>query len=202
MYLYLYNNIYFVSSPWRVWYIFFSNYQTPFILCCSLSDFPLSWCFCLFSFLLPSLVIWFIWFTSVNFHLCFVFLSILHLTPLLPPAVWCCVVVVVLGVVRVILDPSCIAPGPSLSMWPMPFDLCGPTLCTLPVTFGHLLMSVWCLGDDTFDHLHTSHTLAPHSRTTTMLSPTRGSSHFSLQLPITAQSAGSKGGEGNSSCSQ
>lgn len=60
------------------WYIFFSNYQTTFIFC---SSFPLSWCFCPFSFLLPSLVIWFIWFTSVNFHLCFFFLSILHLTP-------------------------------------------------------------------------------------------------------------------------
>lgn len=186
------------------WYIFFSNYQTTFIFC---SSFPLSWCFCPFSFLLPSLVIWFIWFTSVNFHLCFFFLSILHLTPLLPPAVWCCVVVVVLGVVRVVLDPSCIAPGPSLSMWLMPFDLCGPTLCTLPLLYvacdlwspAHvgLVLGWWCLRPP--PHITYSRSTLPNHR---HVNTNPGPSRFSLQLPITAQSAGSKGGEGNSSCSQ
>lgn len=167
------------------WYIFFSNYQTTFIFC---SSFPLSWCFCPFPFLLPSLVIWFIWFTSVNFHLCFFFFQffIWPLSCLLRfgAALW--LWFWGLFVSSWILPALLLAP-------PFPCDWCPLTFVALPsvpclssvwpVTFGHLLMLVWCLGDDAFDHLHTSHTLAPHSRTTAMLTPTRGHPAFPFNYP-------------------
>lgn len=84
-------------------------------------------------FFLRSPVIWFMMFTAVNFHLVLFFLHLTSLpSPALPPAIGCCVVVVVLGGGCVILDPFYIAPGPSLLMWRLPFDLCGAVLCTLP----------------------------------------------------------------------
>lgn len=79
--------------------------------------------------------------------------------------------------------------------WPpsFPCDRCPLTFVALPsvpclssvwpVTLGHLLMSVWCLGDDTFDHLHSSHTLAPHSQTITTLTPTRAHPTFPFNYP-------------------
>lgn len=79
--------------------------------------------------------------------------------------------------------------------WPpsFPCDRCPLTFVALPsvpclssvwpVTLGHLLMSVWCLGDDTFDHLHSSHTLAPHSQTITTLTPTWAHPTFPFNYP-------------------
>lgn len=97
-----------------------------FIWCLSFYFYPLF-------FFLRSPVIWFMMFTAVNFHLVLFFLHLTSLPPPpLPPAIGCCVVVVVLGGGCVILDPFYIAPGPSLLVWRLPFDLCGAVLCTLP----------------------------------------------------------------------
>lgn len=86
---------------------------------------------------------------------------------------------------------------PALLLAPsFPCDRCPLTFVALPsvprlssvwpVALGHLLMLVWCLVDDTFDHLHSSHTLAPHfqtTTTTTTLTPTRAHPTFPFNYP-------------------
>lgn len=83
---------------------------------------------------------------------------------------------------------------PALLLAPtFPCDRCPLTFVALPsvpclssvwpVTFGHPLMLDWCLGDETFDHLHSSHTLAPHFQTTAALTPTRGHPTFPSNYP-------------------
>lgn len=150
-----------------------------------MSDLQLSWCFSLFFFLF--LVIWFIWLTSVNFPLCFSFNSSFDPSP---------------ASCGLVLRCDCgfggcsCHPGSFLHCsWPpsFPCDRCPLTFVALPsvsclssvwpVTLGPLLMSVWCSGDDTFDHLHSSHTLAPHSQTITTLTPTRAHPTFPFNYP-------------------
>ena len=83
----------------------------------------------------------------------------------------CCVVVVVLGGGHVILDPSCIAPGPSLPLWPLTFVALSSVPWPLPLRgVCPLVTCSCCSGDDScclLAYLHTPHspsTLPNHRR--------------------------------------
>ena len=155
----------------------FLSSRSSFTLCWSLSVFPFSWClsFVLFLFfLLRSPVIWFIVFTAVNFHLVLFFFQffIWPPPPLAPPVIGCCIVVVVLGGGRVILDPSCIAPGPFLPLWPLTFVALSSVPWPLPLRGVCLLVTCSCCSGALVTipavswRTYTHHTLPPHSQTT------------------------------------
>lgn len=162
----------------------FLSSRSSFTLCWSLSVFPFSWClsFVLFLFfLLRSPIIWFIVFTAVNFHLVLFFFQFFIWPPpppRAPPVIGCCIVVVVLGGGCVNLDPSCIAPGPFLPLWPLIFVALSSVPWPLPLRGVCPLVTCSCCSGAlvtipavswrTFTH----HTLPPHSQTTAALTMT------------------------------
>lgn len=121
-------------------------------------------CFFILVFLLRSPVIWFIVFTAVNFHLLLFFFQF-FIWPLpcllrLGAALWLWFWGVVVS--SWILPTLLLAPP--FSLWPLPSALWRlwpyPLYPAWRVPFGHLLMLLWCSGDDScclLVYLHTPH---------------------------------------------
>lgn len=131
----VWNNVYFVAPPEYFVCVFsFLGSRSSFTLCSSLSFsflvdvYPF---LCTLFFLLRSPVIWVIVFTAVNFHLVLFFFQFFIWS--LPCLLW-------LGAaLRLWFGGWSCHPGsflhyswPLPSLWPLPFDFCGPILCTPP----------------------------------------------------------------------
>lgn len=219
----VWSNVYFVALLNTFCVFSFLNSRSCFPLCLSFSVFCLVgvYPFIFFNplfFFLHSPVIWFIMFTAVNFHLVLFFL---YLT--LPP-LHCPLCLVWLWFWGWLCHPGSFLHC-SWSLPPhvtLPFDLCGPLLCTLPLSMcgvhswspAHVALVLWwwfLLSPGILLH-HTSSTLPnhhPHDDPCPLTAPTPPLLHLGPNPPrplpwtlLTAQPAGSKSGKGSSSGSQ
>lgn len=220
----VWSNVYFVALLNTFCVFSFLNSRSCFPLCCSFSVFclvgvyPFIFFNPLFFFFLHSPVIWFIMFTAVNFHRVLFFL---YLT--LPP-LHCPLCLVWLWFWGWLCHPGSFLHC-SWSLPPhvtLPFDLCGPLLCTLPLSMcGVRSWSTCscCSGSLVMIPAVSWYTFTPHFLHTPKPPPSRWPRPLTAPTPpllhlgpnpprplpwtlLTTQLAGSKSGKGSSSGSQ
>lgn len=222
----VWNNVYFVAllNTFCVYFLFWeAEAVLPSAVACLFFSF--SWCLSLFFILLVrSLVIWFIVFTAVNFHLVLFFFQF-FIQPPSPASCewalrcgcdfggWLCHPGSFLHCSWPLSSPVTSALSP---LWPYPLY---PAFTPLPIALyawrvpfalvlGRRFLLSPVIPPCTTLFPHTPKPMPPSRwptplMSTATVSPTRARSLHRLPwVLITAQSAGSKSGEGGSSCSQ